>query len=331
MLTLQVIEDLPRLRELQNQWLALVNEVDKATPFHLPTWQLTWWRHFGSGQLRTLAFFDRAALVGLIPCFRHEWEGAQQLTLIGTGITDFLEPPIRTGYESCVVERLQNYLGSQAGWDLCYWQDLASDTPLQRLTSCETLRTQVHEETPCSAIRLNGNFSDYWQARSNELKRNVRRYTQKAESEGAIQFEADEKPRPELLEALIELHSARWRERGETGTIAANQSAGFLRDIASQFAAEGILRLLSLQWKSQIVAVIFAFSWRKIMYGYLSAFDPQFEKLGFGRILLYNAIKHASETGHEEWNFLRGDEPYKTWWGAQPIAKAKLIVKCPAA
>jgi CelD/BcsL family acetyltransferase involved in cellulose biosynthesis len=327
MLTLQVIDSIGRLRELQNQWRALVSEIDAATPLHLPAWQFTWWNHFGSGQLRTLAFFDEDELVGLIPCFRHEWEGAQQLTLIGSGITDFLEPPIRAGYESAVAERLKGYLQSQTDWDLCNWQDLSSETPLQALSESGNLSVRKAEEILCTAIPLNGNFDDYWQTRSNELKRNVRRYTQKAEAEGTIQFEAHENPGLALMDALIELHSARWEKRGESGMIAANQSAHFLRDIATQFANEKILRLLTLQWKDQIVAIIFAFSWRKTMYGYLSAFDPQFEKLGFGRILLFDAIKYASSTGHTSWNFLRGEEPYKTWWGAQPIPKTRLIVK----
>lgn len=109
--------------------------------------------------------------------------------------------------------------------------------------------------------------------------------------------------------------------------IAANRSAGFLRDIAASFANEKMLRLLTLKWKNQIVAVIFALSWRKVVYGYLSAFDPEHEKLGFGRILLFNAIRYAIDSGHIVWNFLRGNEPYKTWWGAQPIKKSRLIIK----
>src|SRR5438309_9747532 len=128
MLNLQVIDNLGRLQELRAQWLALVNKAAAATPFHLPNWQLTWWSHFGSGQLCVWAFFEGDTLVGLIPCFRHEWEGAQQLTLIGSGITDFLEPPMRAGYENAVVRRLKDHLQAQTGWDLCNWQDLASDT-----------------------------------------------------------------------------------------------------------------------------------------------------------------------------------------------------------
>jgi CelD/BcsL family acetyltransferase involved in cellulose biosynthesis len=327
MLTLQVIDELLRLQELQGAWSTLVNEADNTTPFHLPAWQLTWWKHFGSGQLETPALFDGNTLVGLVPCFRHEWEGAKQLTLIGSGITDYLEPPIRSGYERCLMKHLENHLVSQNGWDVCNWQDLSSGTPMRYLAASRAMQVRLVEDTSCSAIPLNGNFTDYWQARSNELRRNVRRYTQKAEAEAVIHFAVSETPHAELMDALVALHSARWEKRGESGMIAANQSANFLRDVAAQFAQAGMLRLLTLRWKDRIVAIIFAISWKKTMYGYLSAFDPQFEKLGFGRILLFNSIRYASETGHTSWNFLRGDELYKTWWGAQPIAKSRLIIK----
>jgi CelD/BcsL family acetyltransferase involved in cellulose biosynthesis len=327
MLILRVIDSFECLQEIRPQWAALVNEVETATPLHLPQWQLTWWRHFGSGQLRALAFFEGNTLIGLIPCFRHEWEGARQLTLVGSGITDFLEPPVRTGYENALVECLGDYLQSQNDWDLCNWQDLSSNTPLQHLTGCERLHVQLVEDTLCTAIPLGGSFEDYWQARSSDLRRNVRRYTQKAEAECPIQFEVHENPGPALMDALIELHSVRWQKRGESGMIAANQSAQFLRAVATEFASEKILRMFTLKWRGQTVAVIFAFSWRKTMYGYLSAFDPAHEKLGFGRILLFNAVKYASDTGHAAWNFLRGEEPYKAWWGAQPIKKSRLIVK----
>lgn len=326
MLTLQVIDSLERLQEIRDQWAALVNQLETTTPFHLPQWQLTWWRHFGSGQLRAFAFFDEGTLVGLIPCFRHQWEGARQLTLIGSGITDFLEPPLRTGCENAVVSCLGDYLQSQNDWDICNWQDLSANTPLQRLADRKTLDAQLIEDTLCTAIPLGGGFDAYWQDRSNELRRNMRRYTQKAEAEGAVRFEVHEKPNSTLLDALIELHAMRWGKRGESGTIAANQSADFLRDIAAQFASEKLLRLLTLKWKDEIVAIIFAFAWRKTMYGYLSAFNPEHEKLGFGRILLFHAVKYAADTGHAAWNFLRGDEPYKIWWGAQPIGKSRLLM-----
>ena len=75
-----------------------------------------------------------------------------------------------------------------------------------------------------------------------------------------------------------------------------------------------------------MAAVIVAFSHQGELFAYLSAFDPAYGAFGFGRILLYEAVRHASREGYSYWNFLRGDEPYKTDWGATPIGKSRVIV-----
>ncbi|HEY7305168.1 MAG TPA: GNAT family N-acetyltransferase, partial [Bryobacteraceae bacterium] len=56
------------------------------------------------------------------------------------------------------------------------------------------------------------------------------------------------------------------------------------------------------------------------------AFDPEYSTFGFGRTLLYHALRYAFETGYESWNFLRGNEPYKFDWGARSIPKARLLI-----
>jgi len=75
------------------------------------------------------------------------------------------------------------------------------------------------------------------------------------------------------------------------------------------------------------VAVVLALRNRTTLYSYLSAFDPDYEQLGFGRELLGQAIRYAHEHGYRTWNFMRGDEPYKYSWGARPIPKCRLILE----
>ena len=108
--------------------------------------------------------------------------------------------------------------------------------------------------------------------------------------------------------------------------IEANRSAEFLREVTCEFAASGMLRIFSLRFDGKLVAVILGFSYRKRLSNYLTGFDPVYERLGFGRTLLYEAIRHCFENGYTAWDFLRGDEPYKALWRAQVIPKARVIV-----
>ena len=309
---------------MEPEWSSLLRSIPGITPFQLPEWLLTWWAHFGSGQLHVLVFRENNAMVGIVPCFRHQWNGSRQITLIGSGISDYLEPAIHPPYCNAILERLRTHLEADMDWDVCDWQDLSANTPLSGLKSDGKFELLANADTACSEIRLSGTFDEFRNARPKDLKRNLRRYKSKAEAMGTLRFEVVNEAHPEPMHALLELHGAKWQRRGEPGMIQANGSAEFLCEVANKFARRDMLRFLSLRFQSRVVAVIFAFSYENTMFGYLSAFDPEYDDLGFGRTLLCEALRYCYENGYEAWNFLRGDEPYKFWWGAQIIPKCRV-------
>lgn len=316
----EVVEDLSRLRQIEPAWSALANTIPSSTPFHLPGWLLTWWHHFGSGHLRVFAWWKSDELVGLVPCFLHRWEDRRQLTLIGSGISDYLEPLLLPAHTDEILSQLQWHLASNTEWDLCNWQDLAANTPLHYLGGA------LREDTVCSEVSLTGTFEEFWQDRPKDMRRNLRRYTERARSLAPVTFETAVDANEELLDTLVHLHAARWEKRGEPGMIAANNSAGFLRDIVRKFAAHDRLRFFAIRFGESVAALVLTLIHRAAIYSYMSAFDPEHEILGFGRTLLYEAIRYSYQHGYCAWNFCRGDEPYKFSWGAKPIEKRRLIL-----
>ncbi len=320
---LEVISDPVSLTEFLPQWSRFVRSQSGITPFQLPEWLITWWSHFGSGTLHVLVFRD-PEIVGVLPCFLHDWNGSRQLTLIGSGISDYLDPPLEVARQYEVLAMLQRHLSKRADWDICDWQDLSQKTPLATLL--DHLDGDARDETPCSEIEFAGGFEEFWQQRPKHLRRNVRRYRHKAQQTGPLEFQVSGAADPELLAALIRLHSARWHKRGEDGMIKANHSAAFLRDISRQFAGEGVLRIFSLQLNGQIAAVILAFVYENRVYGYLTAFDPAYEQFSLGSIVLFESIRDCYFRGFCAWNFLRGDEPYKALWGARLIPRVRVIL-----
>lgn len=322
----EVIEDFARLLDIKQCWSGLLSRLPGITPFQTPEWLLSWWQHFGSGKLQVLAFRSGQQLAGVVPCFGHQWEGKRQLTLIGTGISDYLEPAIAPEHASGVIEALVDWLRNTPDWQICNWQDLNGDTPLQALASIPQPDSSIQPDTACSEIPLTGRFEQWWEQRPHGLRRNVRRYFEKALGIDRPEFCVTTSPEPEAVEALLNLHTARWRNRGEPGMIAANHSAQFLREVFARFSDADQLRLFSLHFQSRIVSAICAFAFRNTLYAYLSGFDPEYENLGFGRTLLFHSIRYAFENGCASWNFLRGDEAYKLGWGAQRIEKYRLII-----
>jgi len=324
LLTLEVLDNVSFLGELEAEWSSFLRTIRGITPFQLPQWLLTWWAHFGNGQLHVLVFREKDVMVGIVPCFRHQWNGLRQITLIGSGISDYLEPAIQPQHGPAILDRLRTHLEANLDWDVCDWQDLSANTSLIGLKSNGKFELAASADISCSEIRLAGTFDEFRNARPKDLKRNLRRYRNKAEAIGSLQFEVMKEAHPESMQALVELHTAKWQRRGEPGMIQANGSAEFLRDVARDFASRDMLRFFSLHFQSKIVALIVAFSYEKTMFGYLSAFDPEYEALGFGRTLLFEALRYCYENGYAAWNFLRGEEPYKFWWGARIIPKCRV-------
>ncbi len=115
-MTLEIVDDFDRWIELVPEWQHLESSVPHLTPFQTSQWQLTWWRRFGSGELRVFVLRDgQARMVGLVPCFLHEWEGSRQLTLIGSGISDYLEPAIAPAFCKEIVDCFRDHLTATAG------------------------------------------------------------------------------------------------------------------------------------------------------------------------------------------------------------------------
>jgi CelD/BcsL family acetyltransferase involved in cellulose biosynthesis len=325
MLTVQVVANCTDLEKLASEWCGLISRVDYVTPFQTPPWLLTWWSHFGSGHVQVLVFRDGRGLVGVIPCFLHEWEGRRQLTLIGSGISDYPEPVIDPRHASDILVLFQEHLLASPDWDIGNFQDLSESTPLRALVSSDRLQANISKDDDCSRIPLTGTFEEFWSHRPKDLRRNVRRYGEKARSIGDLTFEIAHVNSNELVDALVDLHEARWQARGEAGMIQANHSAGFTRDVNRLFSSLGMLLVMGLRFQGAVVAVLLNFVYRDVVYSYLSAFDPKYETLGFGRALLYEGIRYSYERRYKEWHFLRGDEPYKASWGAQTIPKCRLV------
>ena len=88
---LHVLSDFSEWAGLREEWKSLALKCPTATPFQTPEWLLTWWEFFGSGELLVLAFREEGRLVGLAPLFIFPWNGRRQVTLIGSGLSDYLD------------------------------------------------------------------------------------------------------------------------------------------------------------------------------------------------------------------------------------------------
>jgi CelD/BcsL family acetyltransferase involved in cellulose biosynthesis len=331
MLTVTRISDLSGLEALSAEWSLLVERAPDAAPFLRPEWLIPWWKWFGSGELHALAFRSRERLAGFLPLFIHEWNGHRQVTIAGTGISDRLGLLAEEPFAGHCARHAWAYLKTREDdWDLCDWQDLAAESPL-----VHHARQWFDLENTASPawmrVKLPNTPAEYEASLSSELRRDLRRYTRKLESEGELRFETVVGD-VWLLGKLFELHHERWSAKGGPASqVDCLHTQQFLFDMCRGMDAEGRFRLYVLWHRGAPAGMILALMDHCVAWDLVTGMDPALMKYSPGSLLLKYSICDAIREGALAWDFLRGEEQYKFRWGAKLIPTTRLLVSSRAA
>jgi hypothetical protein len=135
------------------------------------------------------------------------------MTLIGSGITDYLDPVLDGRHLAAIVDLLAEHLFQQSEWDVCNQQDLREHTPLAALGAAT-------EDMLCSRLAMPRRLVTFLESRPHHLKRNLRQSGKKVEVNAAS---GEPAARPVDRTA----RRTRWRESGEPGMIATKRIGRF--------------------------------------------------------------------------------------------------------
>jgi CelD/BcsL family acetyltransferase involved in cellulose biosynthesis len=312
------------LEALRPEWDALASRCPEASPFLQPEWLLPWWRRLGGGRLLVLGLRDDGRLAALAPFFIYDAGGRRRLALLGSGISDELDLLAEPGCAATAAARVLEHLSSIAGaWDECRLDDLPPSSAL--LTAPCRLPRAASECGGCHVLSLPGTPEAFSAALRPHQRRNLRRAQRLLEARGPLRYErASENGVLFALEALFGLHAARWRQRGEPGVLDAPALQAFHREAASGLAAAGQLRLRTLRLGERVAAVLYGLRRGARAFAYLGGFDPELAQGSPGTLLTGWAIADSIAEGASSYDFLRGDEPHKSTWGAERVPRLRL-------
>ena len=320
---LHVLSDFSAWAGLREEWKSLALKCPTATPFQTPEWLLTWWEFFGSGELLVFAFREEGRLVGLAPLFILPWNGRRQVTLIGSGLSDYLDFLFVPGRAPECLAQLFAYLHEiRSSWDLCDWQDLPVDSVLLKSAAVDAIPHVWTTDSACSRLSLPPCDTIFEQSLPHGLRRNLRRYTQHLERCGPVRLIVDRQGSSESISALLRFHRERRLDHSEAPF--SDQTGDFVETVCARFAAAGKLRVFELHCGDCLAAGIVAFAMKRRAYGYLTAFNSEYERFSPGALLLRRAISRSIDEGLTCFDFLRGDESYKFNFGAEHSANFRL-------
>ena len=164
-------------------------------------------------------------------------------------------------------------------------------------------------------IKIKINWEQYFNSLNKNRRRRLRRVLKNADSNHNIEyryFHFDTIGNG--LNKLFELHIKRWKLLNIRSPFTDPKMREFYRDIATCFNNKGWLNFTYLLVDGEMSSLIFAVVYNRRFYGAISARDPDYSELNLGHLHHLYVIKEAFNKGLTEFDFLRGDEPYKFHW-----------------
>jgi CelD/BcsL family acetyltransferase involved in cellulose biosynthesis len=312
-----IVRTVDELAELTPEWRGLAEELGNA--FVSPEWFLAWHRHYGKVDAPyVVAVRDGGdTLRGVMPLVIRRQGPFRILRFAGGALGDRFEPAATPGEREPVAKATAALLIERREWAAVIldwvedgepWLDAFAGAARGRLA-----RTRIRT-TPLPYLDLAGlTWESYLASRSGNFRSQLGRRRRGLERDFDVDFHlvTDAAEVRDRVDTLFRLHERRWRGRGSSSLAAVRRQA-FLADFAALAFEAGWLRLLSLELDGTTVAGWYG--WRvggRFAY-YQAGLDPDYAAHSAGFVLLGRTLEDAIAEGAREYDFLRGDEEYKS-------------------
>lgn len=306
---LEVSHDLSRLEEVRGELSDLCDRCPWTTPFQRPEWLIPWGRSFQPRDPWILEVREQARLIGFLPLFLRNLDGARTLSIMAVGVSDRLDLIAEPGRGEEAAGAVLAWLAERREhWDVCDLDSLSAESPLLSCPVPPGCSEEVEPRVPCPVLPLPGTVEGLEEVIPSRQRYNLRQFRRRALRAGSMEFE-EAGDWEEMLVVLARMHRARWGG-GSVRWL-------FHRQLIPAFLARGALAMYGLRLDGRLAAVHYGFYEQGTAYCYLHAFDAVWEKLSPGVLLIGGVIEAAVERGARTFDFLRGAEPYKYQWGAR--------------
>ncbi len=337
------LAELEAIDRIATEW----NQLTQDVPFRSYQWASSWWRHYRSAgmQLFVLAVRDGGGrLLGLAPWFRSRsagWGHVVQFLGSGDVCSEYLSLLCRPQDAGRTSLALTQWLTQSAPhqWDVLDLPAVDEADPalgqLRELFAARGHAVDCDSDARCWRVPLPATWNDYL-AGFSKSRRDRNRYLLRRHLESGrakLLRAVDPASLERGFDIFIDLHQKRREMLGQPGCFASPRFEAFHRDLARRLLDAGRLRLLWLELEGRPLAVEYSFVGGDTVYYYQGGFEPQLAELCPGTLMLAASLKLAIEEGFRHYDFLRGDEPYKTTWNAQsvPLVDLRIAGRSPAA
>ena len=303
------------MTDLKADWLRLQQQCPYATVFQTYQWHCCWWKHLGFGKPEVWVASDEGRVVGIAPMVRK----SGQALWMATGPSDRPGALAEAAYWPEFAQRLCELPLGVADLQQCL-----SNQPMSMAAEKAGWHSALQEL--CPYVNLPESWDELAQRIGKKMRFNIgyaQRQMMKQDADTQI-FVASDDDLPEVMTALFDLHTRRWRKRGLPGGFYSSKLRNFHMEWAKTALSEGWLRLHAIRFQGDIKAVLYVFHYNGRAFYYLGGFDLDLSKYSMGTVLTAKAIELAINEKLSVFDFLRGGEAYKYRWKPETAQHLRL-------
>lgn len=315
--TAETIATLEGLEALETSWNDLVASMEFPEIFYSWEWTYHYYKHYQPDDRLQIILVRHSSgrLAAIAPLRVRETRRLgvriRVLETIVTEIGDYqnilIHPDFHRGR---VVGTIMSHLRLiEDSWDVLDLSQLNSRDP----TSFHVLNVaQGHMDwsvrsqmlTPVAVRNLRG-------GRVVEKKRQIRQIANRLETlqKEGYAVSVGRSDIDTLWPSFSSLHRHAWRE----SPLNTPHGRRFFEALIHAEGMRGKIELSVMELDGRTVAMHFGFVDKRKVYYYMPAMDRSFKQERVGAVLLYAIVEHYRGS-HEEIDFLRGMEEYKTWY-----------------
>ena len=320
----EVIHSLEDFKSIRHTWDQF--EVDPMNSF---AWNLSWWKAFQThGDLHLMKFERAGKIVGIAPLYLDRWYGLKRLRFLATGeaCTDYADIICEPDHYDLCSWSLGEYIREQR-FDVVELESTRDDRLAVTLKDnlSQTYRFDHRIVEPTWRIEL----PESWETFVGGVKKSLRRKINKASrnlasDDFSIESTLTDLPLEEAFETFKSLHTRRMNSTGKPGIFADPQFEQFIESAVVEFSTEDRCEIVVVSHLKKPIAVQLYFKSAEGFQLYNSGYAPDAMKLEPGHLMFTAMIQRAISRGDTCFDFLRGNEPYKEFWGALPHSQMKL-------
>jgi CelD/BcsL family acetyltransferase involved in cellulose biosynthesis len=325
----EIVRDFSRLEALASEWSRLWAADPRAEVFQSFLWNRAWWRACGgSVELCTPVVFAGSELLGILPVIRRNG----RLEFLGAPQADYGDVICSDEDTPQVLEWSLRELQTQDGWREGLLDGLPEEARIVRhwakLPGDLRGNLQLVASEKCYTILLNDKPEILGRLAS---KQHLRRRQNKIEKAGKVVFRHLESV-PEALQHLEMFFVCQRRRRAIHGKTSAAENEEFrqlLRRLVQEFDLKTELHFGALELDSRPLAWHLSFEVHDKLVFYQQTFEVDGWDFAPGDVLLRYLLLFAKDRVHREFDFTRGDEPFKARFANYQRTVYKLWIQRP--